>query len=89
MKDRQYTDQMKKDKRPKSDLQNTTQKKQDRTTRTSLNNRGVNSGAPKGLAVPSPHVTPVLLLHLQTRLEVLNEEKTGIWLEVEHIYGHL
>jgi hypothetical protein len=29
------------------------------------------------------------LLHLQTRLEVLNEEKTGIWLEVEHIYGHL
>ena len=26
MKDRQYTDQMKKDKRPKSDLQNTTQK---------------------------------------------------------------
>jgi hypothetical protein len=89
MKDRQYTDQMKKDKRPKSDLQNTTQKKQDRTTRTSLNNRGVNSGAPKGLAVPSPHVTPVLLLHLQTRWEVLNEEKTGIWLEVEHIYGHL
>jgi hypothetical protein len=55
----------------------TLHRKQDRTTRTSLNNRDVNSGAPKGLAVPSPHVTPVLLLHLQTRWEVLNEEKTG------------
>jgi hypothetical protein len=36
MKDRQYTDQMKKDKRTKSDLQNTTQKTKHRDTRTSL-----------------------------------------------------
>ena len=67
MKDRQYTDQMLKDKRPKNDLQNTTQKTKYRTTRTSLNNRGVNSGITKGLIVPSPHATPVVLPHLQTR----------------------
>ena len=51
----------KKDKRTNNDLQSTTQKTKDRPARTSLK-PGMNSGAPDGLAVPAPLVTPVLLL---------------------------
>jgi len=49
----------KKDKRTNNDLQNTTQKTKDRATRTPLK-PGMNSGAPEGLTVPAPHVTPQL-----------------------------
>jgi len=43
-------------------LQNTIQKTKDRTTRTPLETDGVNSCAPVRLAVPAPHVTPIVLL---------------------------
>ena len=42
-------------------LQNNTQKTKDRVTQTPLKH-GVNSGAPEGLAVPAPIVTPVVLI---------------------------
>ena len=39
------------------------QKTKDRTTRTQQQQKaGVNSGAPKRLAVPAPLVTPIMLL---------------------------
>ena len=47
-----------------NDLQNTTQKAKDQGTRTPPT-PGMNSGAPKGLAVFAPHVTPVVLLLLR------------------------
>jgi len=53
----------KKDKRTNNNLQNTTEKTKDRATRTSLKT-GVSSDAPKGYAVPAPHVTPVVLLYV-------------------------
>ena len=51
---------MVKRKRTKNDLQNTTQKTKDQAKRTHLKPR-VNLGAPEGLAVPVPLVTPVVL----------------------------
>ena len=41
-------------------IQNITQKTKDRATRIHSKSE-VNSGAPEGLEVPSPHVTPVVL----------------------------
>ena len=42
------------------------------------------------VAVPAPHVAPVMLLLLQTRWQVMNEERTGLWLrQMKHIRGHL
>jgi hypothetical protein len=52
---------MTKDKRTNNDLQNTTQKTKDRATRTPLKS-GINPGAPGGLTVPVPLVTPIVLL---------------------------
>jgi hypothetical protein len=43
-----------------NDLQNSTQKTKDRATRVPLKTEG-NAGAPEGLAVHVPHVTPVVL----------------------------
>jgi hypothetical protein len=60
-KDRQHNGQKKKDERTNNDLQNITQKTKDRVTQTPLKH-GVNSGAPEGLAVPAPLVTPVVLI---------------------------
>jgi len=48
-----------------NDLQNTAQKTKDQATRILLK-PGMNSGAPEGLAVPAPHMAPVVLLLLQT-----------------------
>jgi hypothetical protein len=56
---------MAKKKRTSNDLQNITQKhrkSKDRTTQTQLKSRG-ELGAPKGLAVPAPLVTLVVLLN--------------------------
>jgi len=50
-----------KGKRTNNDLRNITQKTKDRAIRTPIK-PGVNSGAAEGLAVPVPHVTPVVLL---------------------------
>jgi len=72
-----------------NDLQNTAQKTKDQATRILLK-PGMNSGAPEGLAVPAPHMAPVVLLLLQTWWLVMNEERTGLWLrQKKHIYGHL
>ena len=57
-------------------------------TRTPLKKSGVNSGAPDGYSVPAPHVTPILLLC--SRILVINEETTGLWLrQTKLIHGHL
>jgi hypothetical protein len=37
---------------------------------------GVNSGAPEGLAVPAPHVPPVVLLLSDTNI-IWNENRVG------------
>ena len=37
----------------------------------------MNSGAPEGYVVPSPHVAPVML---QIGWQVMNEERHGLWL---------
>ena len=50
-----------------SDLQNTTHKPNHRAIRTPLKPR-VNSGAPEGLAVSAPLVTPVVLLLNDTNI---------------------
>ena len=52
---------MAKGKRDNNNLQNNTHKTKDRATRPPLKT-GVNAGAPEGLAVPAPHVTPIVLL---------------------------
>ena len=54
-------------KRTNNDLQNTTQKTKYPATRTPPKKPLVNSGGPEGLAVPTPHMAPVVLLLLQTR----------------------
>jgi hypothetical protein len=54
----------KKDKRTNNDLQNITQKTKDRATRSPIKT----GGAPKGLAVPAPLVTPVVLLLNNTNI---------------------
>jgi hypothetical protein len=42
------------------------------------------------LPVPAPLVAPIVLLYLQARWQVMNEEMTGKCLrQVEHIHGHL
>ena len=66
---------MAKRKKMNNHLQNTTQKTKDRVTLTAKE-PGVNSGAPEGLAVPAPLATPVVLFQLQTRWQVMNEERT-------------
>jgi hypothetical protein len=50
-----------------SDLQNTTHKPKHRAIRTPLK-PGVNSGAPEGIAVSAPLVTPVVLLLSDTNI---------------------
>ena len=48
------------------------------------------SGAQEWYSVPAPHVTPVVLLLLKTRLYVMNEERTGLcFRQTEHTRGHL
>ena len=66
-KDRQHNGQMNKGERTNKDLQNITQKSKDRATQTSLKT-GVNSGILEGLAVPAPHMTPVVLLLSNTNI---------------------
>ena len=42
------------------------------------------------VAVFAPHVAPVVLLLLQTRWQVMNEERVLLWLrQTEHIRDHL
>jgi hypothetical protein len=53
--------------RTNNDLQNIIQKTKDRATGTSLKT-GMNSCAPGGLAVSTPHVTPVVLLLNDTNI---------------------
>ena len=65
-KDKQHNVQKKTDKRTNSDLQPTTQKIKGRARQTALKIE-VNSCASKGLVVPAPLVTHVVLLLLQTR----------------------
>jgi len=60
-KDRQYKVQKIKDTRTKNNRPKTTQKTKDRTTQTTIKT-GMKFGAPEVLAVPSPLVTPVVLL---------------------------
>ena len=62
-KDRQCNCQTKKDKRTNTDLQNITERNTNPTKKT-----GVNPGAPERLAVPAPHVTPVMLLLSDTNI---------------------
>jgi hypothetical protein len=50
-----------------NDLQNIAQKTKDRATQTPQKS-GVNSCALKGLAVPAPHVTPVVFLLNDTNI---------------------
>ena len=54
-------------KRTNNDIQNIIQKTEDRETRTPLKT-GVNSCVSKGLAVPAPHVAPVVLLLNDTNI---------------------
>jgi len=54
-------------KRTNNDLQNTTHKTKDRATRSPLK-PGVDTGAPEGLAVPVPLVTPIMLLLNDTNI---------------------
>jgi hypothetical protein len=58
----QYNGQIKKVKRAKNDVQNTTLKTKDQETR----KPGVNSCVVVGQEVPAPHVVPVTLILLQT-----------------------
>jgi len=89
MKDRQYNYQHKKDRRTNNDLQYITQNTKDWTTGIPQNPE-LSSGAPGGWVVPVLYVTPVVLFLLQTRWEVINEERVGLWLrQTEHIRRHL
>ena len=46
--------------------------------------------AAEGWAVPVPLVAPVVLIQLQTRWKIMNEERTGkCFRQVEHIRGYL
>jgi hypothetical protein len=54
-------------KRTNNDLQHITQKAKNRATRTPQK-PGLNSEAPEGLAVPAPHVTPVVLFSNDTNI---------------------
>ena len=77
-KDRQYNGQkIKKYKMTNKDLQNIAQKTKDRATRTPLKSRGelMCSG---GIAVPAPSVAHVVLLLLQTGVQLFRK---GCWLK--------
>ena len=67
---------MAKRKKSNNDLQNIKQKAKDRATRTPLKS-GANSCSPKRSAVPAPyHLALVVLFQLDTRCQVMNEERT-------------
>ena len=66
LKDRQYNDLKKKDKRTNNDLQNITQKNKDRITGTPLKKPGVNSGAPPPMGWISKEVNMQYLLMADT-----------------------
>jgi len=46
----------------------------------------MDSGSPERSAVPSLHAASVVLFLLQTQCEVMNEERTELWLwQIKHI----
>lgn len=50
--------------RDKNNEPNSTQKTKDRATQTASKDEGMKSGTPEGYSVPSPFVSPVMLLYL-------------------------
>ena len=64
LKDRQYNDKKKKDKRTNNDLQNNTHKTRDLVTRTPL--KTVDELGCSGEVAPAPHIAPIVLFLLQT-----------------------
>jgi len=81
-KGRQYNGQKKKYKRTNNDLQNTTQKTNDRATRTPLKTK-VELRCSRMVAVPTPHLTPVVSQWPKEKGQTMTHKTLHIKLKIE------